>query len=945
MHLVLQVLNDKNIDIACIQETWFTSESGTITSIIKQAGYNIVHFYRTNKVGAGVAILWKPKLEHLKHVCKIKTKDYVSLHYQCIVFDFKPKLIIISIYRLQEIPFKQFLEDLDDLITDHFNNTHSLILLGDFNVHFDDFQHNHTIRLVDLASSFGLSQLIEGSTHKHSHTLDLVFLNAFEVHASTTPTYNFAVGDHFPVQLSLHNVCKHRVCTKKRISYRNLSGINLEEFSLDLQARLNTLSDTNPLDFSTHYKHFSEITNETLNHHAPLITKTIQPRNEIPWLDSEYRKERALRRKLERKWKASVKRTGNSNGAEHDAYTEQRSKCAKLADLKRSQFYRNLIQKNENDQSSLFKVVSQVLDKNKSAVTLPKFTDPTNLANRFNLFYADKVNNIRAKIPPIASTANINTNSFAFAGTPLRNFNPITVEEFKKLLKGKAIKAAYNDFLPRSVMKNVFDTLLPYIVDLVNLSLSTGSMQSINEGTIVPLLKKSGLDPELLKNYRPVSDIVLISKLIETVVLDQFNSHVFTHHLQCNLQHGYKKFHSTETLILKVVNDVLIGFDSKNGTILIIIDLSAAFDTVDIEKLLYILENEFGIVGIALKWFKSFLVGRSQKVRIGDAISSCIDVLFGVPQGSVLGPVLFNIYTRSLYNVITSCGFSTSGYADDSNARLTFSLTCQHSVITQHLPNLMDQITIWMNTFFLKLNPDKTEIILFIPKCLNNKPTINGSIFNDGTCVRFSNVVTTLGVKLDRFLSLDPQINSNVAYCYKLLKDVSSIRGLITKSQTEMLVHSIISSRLDYCNSLYYGLNKSVIDKLKKVQNAAARVILKLRKRDSVRNEIVNLHWLRIHERIIFKIVVFVHKCLHDMAPVELSSLIAVNSVENCTLKCKFLDSVYGRRSFSYAAPRLWNALPILIRKLDSLDNFKAKLKYHLFNNSQEYMRSVNRYI
>ena len=169
MHLVLQVLNDKNIDIACIQETWFTSESGTITSIIKQAGYNIVHFYRTNKVGAGVAILWKPKLEHLKHVCKIKTKDYVSLHYQCIVFDFKPKLIIISIYRLQEIPFKQFLEDLDDLITDHFNNTHSLILLGDFNVHFDYFQHNHTIRLVDLASSFGLSQLIEGSTHKHSH--------------------------------------------------------------------------------------------------------------------------------------------------------------------------------------------------------------------------------------------------------------------------------------------------------------------------------------------------------------------------------------------------------------------------------------------------------------------------------------------------------------------------------------------------------------------------------------------------------------------------------------------------------------------------------------------------------------------------------------------------------------------------------------------------------
>lgn len=334
-----------------------------------------------------------------------------------------------------------------------------------------------------------------------------------------------------------------------------------------------------------------------------MITKTVQPRNEVNWLDSEYRKERALRRKLERKWKASVERTGSTTGTEYDAYTEQRSKCAKLADSKRSQYYRNVIQKNEHDQSSLYKIVSQVLDKSKSVPTLPKYTEPTELATRFNLFYADKVNKIRAKIPTIDSTANSNNNQFAFVGTPLRNFNPITVDELKKLLKCKSIKAAYNDFLPRSVMSNVFESLLPYICDLINSSLSTGSMESVNEATIVPLLKKSGLDPEILKNYRPVSDIVLISKLIETVVLNQFNCHVLAHNLQCNLQHGYKKFHSTETLVLKVVDDVLVGFDSKNGTILIFIDLSAAFDTVDIEKLLYILEiwyywNSFTMVQI-----------------------------------------------------------------------------------------------------------------------------------------------------------------------------------------------------------------------------------------------------------------------------------------------------------------------------------------------------------
>ena len=943
IHAVLQILNDLNIDIACFQETWLSSETSTITSIIKEAGYNIEHVFRSDKRGAGVAIIWKTKFESLKQVCKTKTKNYSSLQYQCVIFNFKTKLLVISIYRLQEVPFKQFLEDLDDLINDHFNNTHSLILLGDFNVHFDNAESRDTVLLSDLTSSFGLSQLISSPTHKLGHTLDLVFLNSFEIQTSSIPPSDLAVGDHFPIQVSLNHVCKPAVCPKKRISYRNLSGINLVEFSHDLQSQLHNL-DLNTSDFPSQYAKFSQITNATLEHHAPLITKTIQPRNEVPWIDSEYRKERALRRKLEREWKASVLRTGNVKGTERDAYTNQRSKCTKLAELKRSQFYRGLIQKNENDQSSLYKVVSQVLDKNKVSI-LPKFSEPTHLANRFNLFYTEKVNNIREKIPTIDSTANTNSSNCTFTGTPLSTFTPVTVNELKVLLKGKTIKAAYTDFLPRSIMKKVFDTLLPYICDLINLSLSTGSMEGVKEATIVPLLKKSGLDPEILKNYRPVSDIVLISKLIETVVLDRFKTHVSAHNLQCNLQHGYKPFHSTETLVLKVVDDILVGFDSNSGTVLILIDLSAAFDTVDIEKLLYILEQELGITGIALKWFKSFLIGRTQKVRICDSLSDCINVLFGVPQGSVLGPVLFNMYTRSLYDVITSCGFSTSGYADDSNARLTFSLTFQHGVITQLLPTLMHQITVWMNTFFLKLNPDKTEIMFFIPKSLSSCPTINGSIFNDGTCIRFSNTVTNLGVILDRFLTFEPHINSNVAYCYKLLKNVSSIRSLITTSQTEMLVHSVISSRLDYCNSLFYSLTNSNLNKLQKVQNAAARVVLKLRKRDSIRLELINLHWLRIRERIMFKVIVFVFKCLNEMAPVELSSLLIVDNNESCTLKYRFLNSVYGRRSFRYAAPRLWNALPISIRKLNSLDNFKSKLKYHLFNNSQEYMCTVNRYM
>lgn len=396
--------------------------------------------------------------------------------------------------------------------------------------------------------------------------------------------------------------------------------------------------------------------------------------------------------------------------------------------------------------------------------------------------------------------------------------------------------------------------------------------------------------------------------------------------------------------MLKVVNDTLVGFNSNNATILLLLDLSAAFDTVDIEKLLYILENEFGIKNTALKWFRSFLTGRTQRVRINSSISESVDVLYGVPQGSVLGPVLFNIYIRSLYNVINAAGFSASGYADDSNAKLTFSLCFQHNIITQQLPKLMNQITHWMNCFFLKINPDKTEIILFLPNTLKNHPTINGTILSTGTCIRFSDVVQNLGFKLDQSLNFESHINTSVAYCFKLLKDVSSIRNVISKKDTETLVHSIITSRLDYCNSLFYNLKKSTINKLQKVQNAAARVVLQLKKHVSVRSELENLHWLRIEERIIFKLLITTFKCVNNMAPVELSALICVNNVEACTLRYVFMDSVYGRRCFQYVAPRIWNQLPLAIRKINTIENFKSKIKYLLFNNFEQFMRSVNRY-
>lgn len=453
----------------------------------------------------------------------------------------------------------------------------------------------------------------------------------------------------------------------------------------------------------------------------------------------------------------------------------------------------------------------------------------------------------------------------------------------------------------------------------------------MKESIVNPLLKKAGIDPEVLKNYRPVSDLLFLSKLTERVVDRRVYEHMTINNLHCKYEHGYKKCHSTETLLLPLINNTLLSLDAKLAVIWILIDLSAAFDTVDIDLELHILESEIGIRGTALKWFASFLNGRQQRVLVEKSLSDPLEVNFGVPQGSVLGPILFNIYIKSLFELIKDNGFCTSGYADDNNASQSFALHFQFDVITNQLPCLMSLIKEWMNAHFLKLNPDKTEIICFLPQNANKRQTINGTFF-DGGCVRFSDSVKNLGFTVDRFLNMDLQVNGIVSHGYKLLGDVGRNRHLLCDDDTETIVHSILSSRLDYCNSMLYGVNKCVINKLQKLQNAAARIISKRKKRQSVRDVLRTLHWLPVENRIIFKMLVITYKIIHGLAPESLCNLLSFRCENTLTFNLIFLNSSFGRQSFSYAAPRFWNALPTELKFSVSLDTFKSKTKHYLFN-------------
>ena len=238
-----------------------------------------------------------------------------------------------------------------------------------------------------------------------------------------------------------------------------------------------------------------------------------------------------------------------------------------------------------------------------------------------------------------------------------------------------------------------------------------------------------------------------------------------------------------------------------------------------------------------------------------------------MPQGSVLGPVLFNIYIRSIYKTAEHLKFNIHGYADDHQIFKSFSTTEQFTIFATEIPECFEQIRKWMDEHYLLINPDKTEIIVFGHPSVLSKITINGLFLENGVCIRFSPVVKNLGFMLDSELSFRPQVTKLKSKLFTKLRNISRMKPYLTSKQTNMLIQGVIINGLDYCNSMYYGCHQSVINQLQSIQNRACRLIFGLKKRHSVNNYLKDLHWLKIEERIKFKILVMVFKSIHGLSP------------------------------------------------------------------------------
>ena len=282
---------------------------------------------------------------------------------------------------------------------------------------------------------------------------------------------------------------------------------------------------------------------------------------------------------------------------------------------------------------------------------------------------------------------------------------------------------------------------------------------------------------------------------------------------------------------------------------------------------------------------------------------------------------------------------SVEGYADDNQLLKQFNLVFQFEVLGEGIEHTFRVIEQWMRENFLKLNCGKTKIMVVAPESIKQEIVINGTFLN-GQCIRFVENAKNLGVYLDSILSLDFQVQKVVASCFSTIRLLSRIKCFLTSEHLQWLVCALVLGKIDYCNALYFGLKAETINKLQSVQNSAARLACKVNGFDKVRSESLfhELHWLKVKDRISFKVLTIVHKCVYGNAPIDLKNLISVSSSHRTKkLVARDFNGAMGKRAFSVCGPRLWNALPKDLRALEDLDDFKKKLKTFFFTNSSRF--------
>ena len=899
-------------------ETWLNNDTATV--VLKEAcpaNYNFLQTSRANQSGGGIAVLYK---QHLQ-LNVVSLGNYNTFEYLACCGP-SNALIFVTIYRPPPYPTEAFFVEFFELLSECITNYDKIMIQGDFNIHVNKSNDLKAVHFLNLLENFDFVQHIAAPTHKLGNTLDLVITRG--VCTNEIGLADLPLSDHqcvfFQVDVATSKLNNNRITYR-----RHLDGSAESEFCNIIRS-----SDIcPPPEINKMANYITNLLSTTLDKVAPLKPKTIKNCRHSPWLNSisvkqQKRKCRAAERKW-RKYKSEVYQ---------DVYKTALLTYNSTVKHARRNYFSKIISSNSGNSKTLFKTIEHLLK------TSPPYLESSpQKCEEFADFFHNKITAIRNNITTLTGINtgdNMPSDCYKDRSSTLQSFEEVTLNELLKTVNTCNSTTSQADAVPTSFLKKVFNSVENLILIIINSSIRSGTFpDTFKTGIVRPLLKKPTLDVNILSNYRPISNIPFLGKVLEKIVLSQLTSYLTENNIFEEFQSGFRKAYSTETALLKISNDLRWNYNNDKVSILILLDLSAAFDTVDHNILIQRLEKMVGISGTALKWINSYIRNRKFCVSMGNFTSSEREMHFGLPQGSSLAPILFSLYMLPLGHIIREHNISFHSYADDT--QLYISTEPNNTAAISNISNCLIAVNEWMNLNFLKLNEDKTEILLVGSK--TNREMIKNHLGNLTQWTK--NTVTSLGVVLDPDLNFRAHINKVLKSALFHLRNIAKVRSFLNQKDAEKLIHAFIFSRLDYCNAVLTGLPKGMIYKLQLIENSAARLLTRTRRREHITPVLASLHWLPVRYRIDFKIILITYKALHGQAPTYIKDMLThhhlpinTRSADTGLLKIprsKKINNRIGNAAFINYAPKVWNNLPTDIRTTNSLATFKTKLKTHFY--------------
>jgi hypothetical protein len=487
---------------------------------------------------------------------------------------------------------------------------------------------------------------------------------------------------------------------------------------------------------------------------------------------------------------------------------KRRIKCA-IRQVEIDYFNKEILS-NKNCCCAIWKTIRHAIPKSSSQqLTYTKDT----LSNQFNVFFTSVGEQAATSSIKLAVEKGLQVSEsvlpMPYPEDELFYFRPVTSEEVNKvILSMPNNKAPGYDKVPVKVIKNCLPEILDTVTTLINLSFKSNTFPcEWKKAVVIPHLKEG--DHEEADNNRPISLLPVLSKIAERLALIQFTEYLVEKQRLTNHQSGNRKLCSTETISLLITDHIFRAMDEKKITTMVLIDLSKAFDSICHERLLQKLQN-VGASSSSVDWFQSYLSNRYQVTHIGQSTSTSLLVRHGVPQGSILGPLLFTIYMNDLPKVVSNC--NVESYVDDTKKFISFSLSevdLGMLSLSQDLRNIAE----WCCSNKLLINPTKTEFMIFgMEKSIKNLPNL--SIPFLGEILTPVTVCKDLGLTLDATLTFDDHINLLTSTLTSSLCQINRVRHLFDKNALLVMINCLVFSKLYYCSTVWSGTTQKNIKKV-----------------------------------------------------------------------------------------------------------------------------------